>query len=124
MKLNKFGKIAEERWLDIPYHYQEVELDIFVIMPNHIHGIVNIVDQGHAPDLPNRKHSLGNVIGSFKSAATKQIHENGNIKFKWQARFYDRIIRNEKELNKIRKYIDENPIKWDLEKSIPENLEL
>jgi len=53
---------------------------------------------------------------------TKQIHQNGFISFAWQPRFYDRIIRNEKELFQIRKYIEQNPLKWEIEKNNPENI--
>jgi REP element-mobilizing transposase RayT len=66
--------------------------------------------------------SLSTIIRSFKSAASKQIHELGNRDFSWQARFYDRIIRNEKELYNIRQYIEQNPIKWNIEKDDLENI--
>ncbi len=134
MKLDKLGEIAQDTWKQIPNHYPEVKLDYFQIMPNHIHGILiidnigdvrrnyvgeghqNNVGEGHA--LPLRKHSLTNIIGSFKSAVTKSANENKFINFKWQRSFYERIIRNEKELYNIRKYIKQNPLTWSLEKEI------
>jgi len=122
--LNEFGKTTNKLWLQIPDYFPEVELDYYIVMPNHIHGIIILnpfpaVETGHTPSL----HSLGNVIGSFKSAATKWAHKNRYKHFHWQPRFYDRIIRNEKELYNIRKYIEQNPLKWEIEKALPENLE-
>ncbi len=124
MELNELGLIANDNWLSIPEHYPEVELDYYVVMPNHIHGIIILnplpnVETGHAPSL----HSLGNVIGSFKSAVTMWAHKNRYEGFYWQPRFYDRIIRNEIELKNIRKYIEQNPLKWKIEKAITENLD-
>ncbi len=140
MVLNKLGEYVKESWLDIPNHYPLVELDSFVIMPNHIHGIIviseksvvrkdkAIVYEGHAPHLQSRDklnyHTLSNIVGSFKSEATKLAHKNGCKEFSWQRSFYDRIIRNEKELYNIQKYIQQNPLKWSLEKDLPENLEM
>ena len=67
--------------------------------------------------------SLSELIGAFKTKSSKEIHIAGAIKFKWQRSFYDRIIRNEDELIKIRKYIRENPLSWEIDKEI-ENLNL
>jgi REP element-mobilizing transposase RayT len=94
-------------------------------MPNHLHGIIIIntnVETRHASSLQNKKLTLSNIVGSFKSAVTKFAHEKGFINFSWQPRFYDRIIRNEKELFTVRKYIEQNPLKWELEKDNPENI--
>ena len=67
--------------------------------------------------------SLSTIVGSFKSVSTKTIHQKfPEINFAWQPRFYDRIIRNEKELDKIRKYIFENVLKWEFDRNNPENL--
>jgi len=121
---NNLGLYAEECLKSISDHYKNVEVDYYVIMPNHIHAIIIINDVGlrHASTL--RKISLGNVIGSLKSAISKWAHTNGFTNFKWQRSFYDRIIRNEKELYQIRKYIVQNPLAWELDKTLPENLEL
>jgi putative transposase len=117
MIFNEFGKIANKYWNDIPNHYKNVELDYYVIMPNHLHGIIiieNNVETGHAPSLQlNKNITLSNIIGSFKSAVTKNIHIAGLEIFSWQTRFFDRIIRNEKELYKIRKYI--HPVRYNYE---------
>ncbi|QQS38347.1 MAG: transposase [Ignavibacteriales bacterium] len=112
MVLNDAGKIVETLWNTIPDHYKNVELDEFVIMPNHIHGIIILgsVETGHAPSL------LGNVVGSFKSAVSKYLRGKMNLEFNWQPRFYDHIIRNENDLLRIRTYIKNNPLKWELDK--------
>ncbi|MGB8316872.1 MAG: transposase [Ignavibacteriaceae bacterium] len=113
--LNGFGKTVEDFWKNIPDHYEKIELDYFVVMPNHMHGIIiiNSVETGHAPSLQHHGATLGNVIGSFKSAVTKWAHQNGFTTFSWQARFYDHIIRNEADLFRIRNYIQNNPLKWE-----------
>ncbi|MCL4547702.1 MAG: transposase [Bacteroidetes bacterium] len=125
MIVNGLGRIAENCWKEIPNHYPASELDYFVVMPNHIHGIIIInsaVETGHAPSLQRQTRSLSNIIGSFKSGVTKSVHNLGYTKFGWQPRFYDRIIRNEKELYNIRKYIEQNPLNWELEREQPENI--
>ena len=140
MVLNNLGLSAKQSWVDIPNHYPFVELDSFVIMPNHIHGIIIIseksivrkdvvnVDEGHAPHLQSSEelnyHTLSNIVGSFKSGVAKLAHSNGYKGFSWQRSFYDRIIRNEKELYNIQKYILQNPLKWSIEKDLPKNLEI
>jgi len=134
---NKLGLYAEECLKNIPAHYKNVDVDYCVIMPNHIHAIIiiNPVGTCHGmsgkDDNPGLRHastlqniSLGNIVGSFKSAVTKWAYLNGYKKFKWQRSFYDRVIRNENELFQIRKYIELNPLAWDIEKNISENLEL
>ncbi len=101
---------------------------MFVLLPNHLHGIL-VVETRHpaiagqvASSLQNRSYTLSNIAGSMKSAVSKQAHENGHDKFLWQVRFYDRIIRNEKELYNIRKYISQNPLTWEYKKNLPENI--
>jgi putative transposase len=133
MSLSDMGRIAEQCWREIPKHFENVELDEYVIMPNHVHGIFMITNpvQPHAvsrhPTEPERKFgplpskSLHTIIGSYKSAVTKLIHAKGSA-FGWQSRFHDHIIRNEKELNNIRQYIDNNPAKWELDRENPDPL--
>ena len=126
--LNEIGNYTKKIWKEIPNHFQNIELDYFVIMPNHIHGIIIInpiiktknnadVKTPYMASLP-----LGDVIGKFKAAVTRWCNKNGYTNFSWQSRFYDRIIRNEKELYNIRKYIEQNPLKWELEKNNLENI--
>jgi REP element-mobilizing transposase RayT len=97
-------------------------------MPNHIHGIVFIQGEsivgahGCAPlhQLYRPPHSLGSFISGFKSSATKRIYKLRNSRGHhiWQRNYFDRIIRNERELMTLRRYIDENPLKWALDQYI------
>jgi REP-associated tyrosine transposase len=114
---NKIGMIVKKYFEDIPVHFNFAETDYHIVMPNHVHGIIIInpsVETGHAPSL--RKPTLGNIVGNFKSAVTRWSHKNDHPYFAWQPRFYDHIIRNEHDLYRIRKYIENNPLKWELDK--------
>jgi len=133
MRLNEFGKIVHRCWNEIPIHFEHTELDYFVIMPNHFHGIIIINRSGTACRATTEERQFGKsiagalstIIGSFKSAVTRST----NILRKtpgttvWQRNFYDRIIRNDKELFNIRQYIINNPLKWELEREKPRNWE-
>ncbi len=139
--LNDFWKIAEKYYLEIPKHFPFVELDEFVIMPNHVHFIIFIVDdigrdvamqhlydndkftKEYYSNISPKKWELWTIIRSFKSICTKTINKFQNkTSFAWQPNYYDRIIRNEEELQKIRKYILENPLKRELDKNNMENI--
>ena len=131
--LNRIGNIVKERWLWLSEQYQYVKLDEYIIMPNHLHGIViidssNIVKTvvGTGLDLSLQQKtktlSLSNLIGAFKTTSSISIHESGFNDFQWQRSFYDHIIRNEKSLFNIQKYIQENPAKWELDRNNIENL--
>ena len=117
MTLNSYGKIIVKHLLSLNERFKSVEIDYYVIMPNHIHFILIL-------DSEENGTSISNIIGSFKSLTTVELHKSGLKEFKWQRSFYDRIIRNESELYNIRNYIDLNPLKWELEKNNPENLDL
>ena len=118
------GKIALKFWLKIPNHFQIVSLDAFIIMPDHIHGIIIIEDQAKqrrdtACRVPTYEKygqptigSIPTIIRSYKSAVTRWCHKNGHPKFKWQSCYHEHIVRNQNELNAIRKYIINNPRKW------------
>lgn len=100
MKLGRLGRVVEECWLEIPLHFPAVALDAFVVMPNHIHGILWLSRAGHAPPLHR-------VVGSFKSAASRATGHS-----LWQRSFYDRVVRNDEELRALREYVEENPLRW------------
>lgn len=145
MILSDIGKIAEQFWQEIPLHFPFIILDAFIAMPNHVHGILeiswNIEDksmnenysvktQNFASLQPNGNYknkfgaqskNLSSVIRGFKAGVKKHATIN-NIYFNWQSRFYDRIIRNDVELNKIREYIQNNPRMWEKEKDNVENI--
>lgn len=139
MILNNFGKLADICWQEIPLHFTDIELDEYIIMPNYIHGII-IIDYDESQDLEMenvnpkitrnenirslRKSNLSSVIKGFKIGVTK-ISKKKDLKyFKWQRSFFDRIIRDEKELINIRKYIKYNPNKWDYNNETIENINI
>jgi REP element-mobilizing transposase RayT len=121
MFLNKYGEIVQNCWLEIPEHFEHIFIDEFIVMPNHIHGII-IVDENpavvgnrHACSLFNQRQyqKIPVIIGSFKSSVTHKINQMQNeFLFQWQKSYYDHIVRNEKSLYDIRRYIIENPILW------------
>lgn len=103
-------------WSDIPNHFPAAALDSFVIMPNHVHGILLFTEDVGAAACPaqcGRARTLQTVVGSFKSAVSRQIGVSI-----WQRNYWERVIRNEDELNRIRTYIDKNPARW---QNDPEN---
>jgi len=125
MELNGYGEIADQSWRGIPQHFTNVLLGEYIIMPNHIHGTIIIIEPSsgtrHAVSLPSgpsfgkpRAGSLSTIVRSYKSAVTRQINvvRAKNEPAIWQSRFYEHIIRNEKSYNKIRRYILDNPLYW------------
>lgn len=133
MHLSELGKVAESMWREIPYHFPHAEIDEFVVMPNHVHGIIWILNRAvnsvipvetqHAaslqtiPNITAKPHeyippgSLGAIVRSYKSAVKKWATAKG-IPFAWQSRYHDRIICDDKSLRKIRLYISYNPVNW------------
>lgn len=133
MTPNDCAKIAQKQWFWLGDQYPYVVLHAFVVMPNHIHGIIeinrsNIVDCGSVgtgrdvgsgrdlslqrqPTIPKIK-SLSELIGAFKTTVSKQIHLVGFPEFAWQRSFHDHIIRNESSYQNIIHYILNNPSKW------------
>jgi len=144
MILNEFGKVADENWINIAKLHEHVDIDYHIIMPNHMHGIIIINSVGDANTIQPRqkfnvvdakfastthvidrtKMELSKLIQQYKRSVTIEIKTSKQqTNFKWQRSFYDRIIRNEKELFYIRNYIEQNPLRWEIEKNI-ENLGL
>ncbi len=115
--MNLNGTIVEECWYDLENHYPNCKLHEFVIMPNHFHGIIQIVGKGLQP-FHCKSYPLFEIIRGFKTFSSKKINNqfgDTDSKFEWQKSFYDRVIRTEKELHKIREYIVNNPVKWELD---------
>jgi putative transposase len=133
MILNSAGEIAKKCWLEIPNHYPNVILHEYVIMPNHVHGIIEIINavgvQNFEP-LPPQKNryqkiipcSIGSIIRGFKIGVTKWFHKNTNIIDLWQRNYYEHIIRNEKSHNNISEYIINNPINWQKDRFYEEKI--
>jgi len=124
MVLNEAGRMVSEAWEWLEKQYNYVELDEWVIMPNHMHGIIIINDgRGCSRTAPTVKpKTLGGLIGAFKTASTKRINEkNGTPGARlWQRNYFDRVIRNEKELDQIREYVFSNPGKWEIDRDSSE----
>jgi putative transposase len=127
MFLNDAGNIVREEWLKSAKIRSEIELDEFMVMPNHFHGIMFIrnmaqlpVGATHGRPFPcgPKSRSIGAIIGGFKSAVTRRINEQQNMRgmIIWQRNYFEHIIRNEDSLNKIRCYIRQNPLNWSLDK--------
>lgn len=114
-RLTEIGRIAHQNWIDIPIHFPFVTLDEFVMMPNHIHGVLCFHKPGYRGKNVNRfgpqSQNLGSVIRNYKSA-TKTHATLHHIDFSWQARYHDNVITSGKELDNIRSYIRSNPARW------------
>lgn len=111
--LNRHGRIATECWLWLAEQYPYVELDEWVVMPNHLHGILVLSDgRGGSRIAPTKP--LGRLIGAFKTVSTKQMNEMRSTPGApvWQRNYYEHIIRDEADLDRIRRYIAENPFRW------------
>lgn len=140
MCVNLNASIVWNCWFDIPNHFSNVSIDTFIVIPDHVHGIIRINYAMNNPDFvetlrdsivdpslqrasslityqpntfgPLRSHSLSSIVHAFKSSITRIIRQSGHSNFKWQPRFYDRIIRTSKELENVRRYILDNPRNW------------
>ena len=115
MVLNDDGRMVADSWEWLAEQYDHVSLDDCVVMPNHLHGIIVIIDgfRGGSRTAPTGKRkSLGRLIGAFKTVSTKQINQirkTPGAKL-WQRNYYEHIIRDKNDLNRIRKYIVNNPL--------------
>jgi putative transposase len=126
VNLSSIGKYADACWREVPQHHHHVDIDEFVVMPNHMHAIVILGGPERLPELRKREkfkrvaklndvrpkaNSLGAVVGSFKSAV-KRWCVTEQMEFEWQPRFHDRIIRGKNSLKAVREYIRDNPANW------------
>ncbi len=123
--LNHVGKIAQNSWLAIPSHFQNVRLSAFVVMPNHLHGILSIKERArHAVPLQIARSvedfqrpvaaSIPTIVRSFKAAVTKQARSDTNSPAfnVWQSNYFERILRNATEIKSATRYVIENPSRW------------
>ena len=119
---NVYGKIVRDCWNDLPNHYH-FELDEFIVMPNHIHGIIVLSDVGVGLRPTPTGPGLSEIIRGFKSFSARRINQRRKLLGKpvWQRNFYDHIIRAEEDLNAIREYIRFNPEKWERDRNNPRN---
>jgi len=139
MILSETGKIVENVWKEIPDHFPTVQVEVFQIMPDHVHGIVEIRDlitqnksnpvgveyiQPRQRQKTKFQHitpnSLHSIIRSFKAAVTREAHRKVSLRWPgWQRSFYDRVIRDEVEHYFIRQYIELNPLMWEFGRKEP-----
>jgi putative transposase len=117
MELNKYGEIAKMQWDWIADQYKYVVLHAFVVMPNHVHGIIEIDHSRIDSSNPVKIKPLTELMGAYKTTVSKRIHLAGCHEFKWQRSYYEHIIRDEYSYNNITKYIIENPIHWNDERT-------
>ena len=135
MRLNDVGRVVETCWDAIPDHFPHAGLDAYVVMPNHIHGIVWItaaaltVGAKNLSPLPGGSRqqkspspsassfqtpsrTLGSIVRGFKTGVTKRVRKNMDVHHVWQRNYYDHVIRNEADLQRIRQYVANNPARW------------
>jgi putative transposase len=123
MILTLLGQAAVDFWNEIPAHFPFVELDAFVVMPNHVHGIIiidkpgGIVETQDLASLPTgnrfgpQSRNLASIVRGYKIGITKYARQN-NAPFIWQERYYDHIIRSPEEHESVWQYILANPLNW------------
>ncbi len=133
MAANRFGAFVEESWAGLIDHYKNLALDEFILMPNHVHGVIIINDEpvvvgagfkpALGPAVDSRRHSLSEIVRAFKTFSARKINEMRASPGTpvWQRGFYDHVIRNEEELNRVRAYILDNPRKWSEDADNPAN---
>jgi REP-associated tyrosine transposase len=112
MRLSQAGQMVQATWDELPRHYPGIDLDAFVVMPDHVHGIIVLSDQADRLSLPD-------AMQRFKSLTTARyrhgVSDGGWVPFPgrlWQRSYYDHIIRGEADLHRIRAYVEENPARW------------
>ncbi|MCY3958415.1 MAG: transposase [Chloroflexi bacterium] len=137
VQLNTLGKLMVEVWEWLGERYPYVELDEYVVMPNHLHGIIvltEFAESGFGPATERsaghhhsraapaaRRKPLGELVGAFKTVGTGRANlaQATAGRVIWQRNFYERVIRNERELGSIREYIVNNPLAWDSDQENP-----
>jgi putative transposase len=128
MRLNDAGELAVATWSNMSERFPEIDLDMFVVMPNHLHAIIVLSDTGSAVGAAiSSAPTIGDVVGAFKSSFTVQFIDG--VKKKrwpafdrrvWQRNYYEHIIRDERDLDRVRRYIDENPAAWEFDQENPQ----
>ncbi len=133
---SEWGRIVDECWRALPSHFPNIALDAFAIMPNHVHGIIVIRNDSNSDDrrgeaflkAPNasplqgtQPGSLGAILQNFKSVSTRKINQTRDIPDLpvWQRNYYEHIVRDERELEGIREYIVNNPVRWETDVENP-----
>jgi putative transposase len=130
VNLSKIGQAVRDCWIAIPLHFPNSRLHQFVVMPNHVHGIIEILRASSrlCEDLPPidrpppiQPGSLPAIVRSFKAAAAKRVRENLKLyNILWQRNYYERVLRDGEEFSNAIRYIAENPAKWEWDRENPE----
>jgi putative transposase len=131
VNLARLGDLVREHWQAIPFHFPNAKLDAFVVMPSHLHGLIEISGKAISPvaEIRRRKFnldavpadSLPAIIRSFKAIVAKRAHQELGFKGElWHRNYFERIIRDAKELSNATQYILENPKKWETDRFNPE----
>ncbi|HHT9120528.1 MAG TPA: transposase [Candidatus Hypogeohydataceae bacterium YC41] len=142
MILSGIGEIVKQCWIGISNHFSHVQLDKYVILPNHVHGIIVIVGDVGVENIepykrvgniqPLRKinryqkiipGSLGSIVRGFKIGVSKCCNQHNYSSFAWQRNYYEHIVRNEDALNLIRGYIVNNPLQWQFDRENPNHIQ-
>ena len=130
MRLNQYGEVAHKYFEAIPQHFDNAAVDEFVVMPNHVHGVIFLSDVGARHAVPPTRSqrfghsvvgSLATIVRSFKSIVSKRINDSRKTPGEpvWQRNYYEHVIRNERSLQRIREYIVNNPQRWDFDRENP-----
>lgn len=134
MLMNACGEIVVDCWNNLSFHDPAIQLDAFVVMPNHVHGIIIILDNRvvgaiHESPLPKniserRVMLIPKIVGRFKMNSAKRINQLRKTSGMpvWQRNYFEHIIRNEKALGRIRNYIETNPLRWQFDKENPNTI--
>ena len=123
MRLNDTGQLIVNAWEWLAMRHSYVELDSYIVMPNHLHGIIVVTAdtcRGDSRIAPTKRKPLGRLVGAFKTVTTKRINLARGTPGQplWQRNYYEHVIRNDEEWNRVREYIAGNPTQWEID---PEN---
>jgi len=130
--LNGAGEIVRHTLEELPQRFPGIEVEMHVIMPNHLHGIILVGAQFIAPipqtdtvgisgksGVMNHAPTLGKVVRAFKAISTRRIRTGSNSTFAWQRNYYEHVLRDEAERHCIRQYITNNPMQWEIDRENP-----
>lgn len=111
MVINQIGKIVNDQWFQLPGRFNGIHLDAFIVMPNHIHGIISIEESSPG-------QTIGKIVGAYKSLSSNEYlklckSNNFPVEKLWQRNYYEHVIRDEEDYDRIVEYIENNPLKWD-----------
>lgn len=149
IRLTRYGEIVRGCWEGLPQHYPQVELDAFVVMPNHVHGIIVLPDTGAGlkpartasaefAGTPNaepgaatgagvidggaaKRYALPEIVRGFKTFSARgvnELRETAGVSL-WQRGYYEHVVRDDRSLDQIRRYIEENPMRWVVDRENP-----